>query len=211
MPRLLTFIICLLLANLLLVVDLHAAVSPAVNNKKSGRPAATVTIDEIMRLAGDGVAVELGPDKSFAIFAEERIGSPQGGVILLHDHGAHPNSAGVISPLRDRLPEFGWATLSVQLPVSTAATTEQRDSLQQVALSRIGAGVEHLSNRGIRNIVLIGHGSGAVLAAEFLAADNTPSEAQGFIGISMAAATTPENRLLQFIENIRVPILDLYG
>ncbi len=42
----------------------------------------------------------------------------RGGVVLLHDLGAHPEWPGVIGPLRRSLPRYGWATIAPALPAA---------------------------------------------------------------------------------------------
>ncbi|MEK9712519.1 MAG: DUF3530 family protein [Thalassolituus sp.] len=63
------------------------------------------------------VSLLRGEDGFYGLFLRERSGRPQGGALLLHDleqHGQWPELTG---PLREQLPEYGWATLATELPV----------------------------------------------------------------------------------------------
>ena len=59
-------------------------------------------------------------DLSFlGIYTESSGGGdpPKGAAILVHGIGVHPDWPQVIHPLRVGLPERGWSTLSIQMPV----------------------------------------------------------------------------------------------
>ena len=65
--------------------------------------------DEVVRLKT--------PTESFyGLFLAEASGQPQGGVLLLHDNQQHGHWPEVVAPIREYLPQFGWATLSIELP-----------------------------------------------------------------------------------------------
>ncbi|NOX75220.1 MAG: alpha/beta fold hydrolase [Gammaproteobacteria bacterium] len=137
----------------------------------------------------------------------------RGGVVLLHGMGAHPDWPDVISPLRRELPESGWATLSLQLPVlPNDARPEEYLALFPEASARIDAGIKQLQQLGIKNIVIVGHSLGAAMAAHFLAEKPQGYVAlRAFVGIGMsswpgAAADAPAA-----LAKITLPVLDLYG
>ncbi len=99
-----------------------------------------------------GQALELKADKQsfFAIHTPAEGKLKRGGVILLHGLGAHPDWPDVISPLRKSLPESGWATLSIQLPVRpNSATFEDYPPLFPAAIARISAAIQHLQQQGL--------------------------------------------------------------
>ena len=57
-------------------------------------------------------------DSSFiAIFNRHKGEEEKCAAIILHSVGGHADWPEVVSPLRNMLPEFGWATLSIQLPL----------------------------------------------------------------------------------------------
>lgn len=147
-----------------------------------------------------------------AIFLEQRSDTPRGGVILLHDQGTHPDWPELIHPLRTALPDVGWSTLSLQLPVlPRGATTKEYAPLFGDAAQRIKAGVEFLQAKGVDPIILAGHGLGASMGAHMLASDPDP-RIRAFIGISMSSSTEePALDLSQSLGKITIPVLDLYG
>ncbi len=131
--------------------------------------------------------------------------------MILHDANGHPDWPNVIKPLRKSLPLYGWATLSVQLPQLN--NIDGYIPYQQLINSRIQKAVKHLQSTGISNIVVIGHGSGGMAAAAYLASDNSPPEIRGFIGIGLSVIPSEhnENYLPLHLEKIKLPILDIYG
>ncbi|OOZ39208.1 hypothetical protein BOW53_12545 [Solemya pervernicosa gill symbiont] len=163
----------------------------------------------------DGEAVELtaGSQKFFAIYTEEHLGAQLGGVVILHGMGTHPDWPEMIQPLRTTLPEQGWSTLSIQLPVRpNNAARKEYASLFDDAGNRIAAAIAFLQSKGIKNISLIGHSLGAAMAADYIAR-NKPKAIKGFVGIGMG-----ENRKIDprfdtpaLLEHIDIPILDIYG
>ena len=63
-----------------------------------------------MRLDADG-------HPFLGIHTEADSGGPRRAVIVLHGRGFHPDWPEVAAPLRIELPEHGWETLSLQMPV----------------------------------------------------------------------------------------------
>lgn len=63
---------------------------------------------EVQNLQADG-------DPFIALYLEERTGKPQGGVLILPDIGQHAQWPEVVAPLREALPDYGWASLTPSL------------------------------------------------------------------------------------------------
>lgn len=161
---------------------------------------------------GKAESIQAGDHKFLSIFTQESSNFPQGGILLLHDHGGHPDWPELIQPLRTQLPDFGWSTLAMQMPVPKESTPAlEYELLFKEASKRIIAGVSYLQTKGIRNIVLIGHGLGASMGAYHLSTTNT-KDIKAYIGIGMSMLETkPELEITQLMEKIRIPILDIYG
>ena len=53
----------------------------------------------------------------YGLFLRERSGQPQGGALILHDLEQHSHWPQLVAPLREQLPEHGWTTLAIELPV----------------------------------------------------------------------------------------------
>jgi pimeloyl-ACP methyl ester carboxylesterase len=119
----------------------------------------------------------------------------------------------VISPLRTRLTEIGWSTLSIQMPIlSPEEPLAEYSKTLRLANSRIQAAVDYLHDWEIEPIVLLGYSFGAAQAANFLASNN-PENIQAFISVSMLAQKfiKPKIDVYKFIGQITIPILDIYA
>lgn len=162
-------------------------------------------------LTGEAVWLDAGADKFLGLYTAQTARTLQGGAIILHDAGMHPDWPAVIAPLRRELPKRGWSTLAVQLPLPGEAKEGDGALLDQTP-ARIKAAIAFLHTKDITRIVLIGHGQGATLGAAFIA--NDPQSGIGaLIGIGMSAEKTQEPRLYlpTALEKIPLPILDIYG
>jgi pimeloyl-ACP methyl ester carboxylesterase len=171
--------------------------------------------DELVKAADTGEIVWLDQrsGKFLSLYKEDTTGSPQGAAIILHTLGAHPNWPEVIAPLRKALPAYGWATLSLQMPVMPMnEPIEQHIPLFDEMPERIQSAVSYLQGTGINNIALIGHGLGATMGAAYLTTDEE-SGIKAFVGISMAAYKDLDPRLYSpsSLEQIKLPVLDIYG
>ncbi len=160
---------------------------------------------------GEALWLDTEQDKFLAVYTPNLNGHPKGGTVILHDANGHPDWPNVIRPLRKSLPLYGWATLSVQLPQLN--NIDGYIPYQQLINSRIQKAAEHLQSTGINNIVIIGHGSGGMAAAAYLASDNSHPEIRGFVGIGLSVMPSEhnENYLPLHLEKIKLPILDIYG
>ncbi|MGS2717162.1 DUF3530 family protein [Eionea flava] len=57
-----------------------------------------------------------GTSEFLGIWQEDRSGDAQGALLILHAEGEHPAWPQTTQPLHDSLPEYGWATMAIQLP-----------------------------------------------------------------------------------------------
>lgn len=162
---------------------------------------------------GDAITLQAGKVEFLAIYTPASGSTQRGGVILLHGLGAHPDWPDVIAPLRMELPERGWATLSLQMPVRpNDARFEEYPPLFQAANERISAGIQYFREQGILNVALVGHSLGAAMGAHYLAEQAAGSDrVRAFVGIGMgqhpgSVAHTPDS-----VAKIAKPVLELYG
>lgn len=167
--------------------------------------------DQLM--IGEALKVSAEQGDFFAIYTPGVGKIQRGGVVLLHGLGAHPDWPDVIAPLRETLPESGWDTLSIQLPVRpNEANFEDYLVLFPEANGRISAAVQHLQKQGLTNIVLVGHSLGAAMGANFLAQKAPGSDAiRAFVGIGMNQAPNTVAHTPDSLNKITIPVLDLYG
>ena len=200
----------LIVYNIVLVLSFFVASAQASDFAKEKRWADQI-VDEIM--TGDAVWLQADGRKFLGIYTESTAGKALGAAIILHGIGAHPNWADVVLPLRTRLPESGWHTLSLQMPIlpNKADYKEYIPLFPEIA-PRVNAAVDFLKKKGIKKIALIGHSMGATMAGHYVANNKNES-----IRLLVAIGATgnmfkhPELDYVQSLKKIRIPVLDLSG
>lgn len=171
--------------------------------------------DEVVEsiMVGDAEWLKTGNSKILSIYTENTTAKAIGGVIVLHGSGVHPNWDQVVRPLRSELPDHGWSTLSLQLPV-LANSAEYKDyiPLYKEVAPRINAGVDFLKSKGILNIVIVAHSLGSSMAAHYLA--NKPDAAvRAFVAVGVSGKMHAKDKVgyLTSLKTIKVPVLDIFG
>jgi len=153
-------------------------------------------------IVGDPIRLELKSGRKFlAIWAPNP--KAAAGVIVVHGLGVHPDW-GLINPLRSRLAERGYATLSVQMPVLAAeAPGEQYPPLLPEAAERLRAAVAFLRGKGLKKVAIVSHSLGSRMANHFL---NRAGDARvdAWVAIGLAGEFTEP-------ATFKAPVLDLYG
>lgn len=124
------------------------------------------------------------------------------GVIVVHGLGVHPDW-NLIGVLRTGLPQAGYTTLAIQMPVLAApAKADAYKAAFPEAALRLKAAVDYLNKRGVEKIAIVSHSMGAAMTQYYLSKNPTaPVQAWVSIGISMP----------QPYADLKLPILDLYG
>lgn len=74
------------------------------------------------------VQLVAGDTPFHGLFLQENAGRPQGGILILHDNQQHGHWPAVTGPLREYLPDYGWATLAIELPDQPSALLPPRPS-----------------------------------------------------------------------------------
>jgi len=170
--------------------------------------------DQIMPslLVGDAVRLKAKGTEFLGLYTEAETDKAMGGILLLHGIGLHPAWPDVIEPLRSTLPEYGWHTLSLQLPVlKNEAEPKDYPPLMDETVDRLKAGVAYLKKKGMRNIVIIAHSLGTAPAGYYLS--SKPDRAvRGYVGVSMGYFPFDKrfNTALT-LQKIKVPTLDIFG
>ena len=165
-----------------------------------------------MLLDGEPVHLDAGGHPFLAIHTEAGAGGPRKAVIVLHGRGFHPDWPEVAGPLRTELPEHGWETLSLQMPVlGKSARYYDYVPIFPAAFPRIRAGIEYLRERGADPVVLAAHSCSAHMAMAFVRRHGD-AELDGFIGIGMGATDIGQPMREPFpLAAMSVPVLDLFG
>jgi predicted esterase len=200
----LDFMIKQILVVVLLTLSFTVNASDLAKEKRWSDQVVDAIID------GDAVWLNDGSHDFLGIYTEAETDKNRA-VIIMHGTGVHPNWQQVIQPLRVGLTQDDWNTLSIQMPVlaNEAEYAEYAPLYDEVA-PRINAAIQMLKDKGQQTIVLIGHSQGAAMAAYYLA--NTRQKLNGFVAIGMASlADDPRMDSIKALENIHVPVLDLYA
>lgn len=161
---------------------------------------------------GKIVWLEAEKQKFLAIDTESEAKQPLGAVLLLHDMGDHPDQKPLIHALRTNLPQHRWQTLALQMPLrETSASQQDYYPLLGEAASRVQAALAYLQQNGIKNIVIIGYGLGALTALQ-----TTSQQADKFVGlvtISLALSQANEQtlQLTAAVQKLKLPFLDIYA
>lgn len=191
------------LARLRALTLLAALALPAIAAAQADYAREKRWADEITPsiLVGDPVYLALPSGHRFlAIYTPSP--KARAGIIVVHGIGVHPDW-GLINALRSDLPEHGYSTLSIQMPVLAAdARPEAYAPLFPEAGERIAAAIAHLRQAGHRKVAVVSHSLGSRMVDVFLAGKRGGIDAWVSIGLtgsySRAAALT-------------FPVLDLYG
>jgi hypothetical protein len=181
----------------------------ASDNKREQDYAAML---EQQPLLGKIVWFETAGQRVLGLYTEAEKTDNTNAVIILHDMGAYPDQKLVVFELRTQLPLHNWTSLALQMPLrETSASEEDYYSLFPEAEARIANAVDYLHTHGVKNIVLVGYGLGALMATYTVS--KKPSAFAGLITISLPvpAATASEVQAENFIKTISLPFLDLYA
>jgi hypothetical protein len=110
-------------------------------------------------LVGDPVQLALPAGRKFLGIYTPNI-KARAGVIVVHGLGVHPDW-GLINPLRSKLSEQDYATLSVQMPVlaSDAPGSSYPPTFPEAA-ERIAVAVKYLRGKGYKKIAIVSHSLG---------------------------------------------------
>lgn len=123
-------------------------------------------------------------------------------VILVHGTGVHPDW-GLIGVLRGALPDEGYTTLSIQMPVlSSEARPEAYQSTFPEAADRLKQAVAYLKAKGYARIVVLSHSMGSAMSYGYLSDKPDPSV---IAWISLGMSVDKD------LSKIRIPMLDMHG
>lgn len=163
-------------------------------------------------ITGEAEWLAVNDHKILAIYTESESDQTLGGAIILHGIGVHPDWPDVIHPLRTQLPETGWATLSIQMPIlpNEATSIEYVPLFDEVA-PRIDAAIKFLKQQGIENIVIIAHSLGTAMTSYYLST-HPESAINKYVGVSMDEnEKDPHLSNVSMLKKINIPVLDIYG
>ena len=166
----------------------------------------------------DGEAVDLHSadgQRFLGIYTPSTTTPTRGALVILHGRGFHPDWADVVQPLRVGLPDSGWDTLSIQLPVlGKDAKYYDYVGIFDAAGPRIEAAIAMARARSTGKVVVIAHSCGAHMANHWLNARGRAAleKIDGFVGIGMGATDFGQPMHAPFaLYKVPVPVLDVYA
>jgi pimeloyl-ACP methyl ester carboxylesterase len=170
--------------------------------------------NQIVDAIFDGEPLTLSADGHdfLAIHMQSDAEPKKGAAIILHGRGLHPNWETVVQPLRVALPESGWDTLAIQMPVlEKEAKYFDYVPIFPEAYPRIEAAIAYLKEQGVDTIVLIAHSCGAHMAMNWIGEHGDQAIA-AYVGIGMGATDYKQPMVEPFpLDRMAIPVLDVYG
>ncbi|MFK7860427.1 MAG: DUF3530 family protein [Granulosicoccus sp.] len=166
------------------------------------------TIDTIFE--GEPVFLEAQGHRFFGIYTVSATASKKG-MIVLHGTGFHPDWEQVVQPVRVRMTDHGWNTLSIQLPLlEKSAAYEDYVPLYPLVPARLNASIDYLHEQGADTVVIVAHSQGATMASYYLA--NSTHDIKALVAIGMSAQhVQPDINSAESLKSIDIPVLDIYG
>jgi pimeloyl-ACP methyl ester carboxylesterase len=164
-------------------------------------------------LVGEAVKLKADGTEFLGLYAENTTDKAIGGLIILHGIGVHPAWPDIIDPLRMQLPDHGWHTLSLQMPIlPNEAGDKEYPPLFDEVPARIQAGVAFLKAKGINNIVIAAHSLGVTMAHYYLAG-KPDAAVKAFVCISGGPGYPADPRMdsLANFKKLKLPYYDIYG
>lgn len=169
-------------------------------------------VDQTVDTIFDGAPVFLEAEghRFLSIYAQAETPSSKG-MIVLHGTGFHPDWEQVVQPVRVRMTQSGWNTLSIQLPLlEKSAAYEDYVPLYPEVPPRMRAATDYLLEQGIDTIVVVAHSQGATMASYYLA--RSEHNVKAFVAIGMSSQYRQETiNSAESLKLIDIPVLDIYG
>ena len=170
---------------------------------------------QIQKITDDKEIVWLETDDrqpTLALYKEPVITDIKGATIILHDIGHQPNWSQVIAPLRMQLPQNGWHTLSVQMPIPDRLWQfNSPEDIYSASINRLQAAITYLQTKNIKNLILIAQGDSAALASHYLSSSQHPFSAFVAISITHGADASDWRNISQSMKSLNLATLDIYA
>lgn len=163
-------------------------------------------------VVGDAIDLNDGTRDFVGIMTEADTDKARGAVLIMHGRGYHPAWPTVIQPLRTALPEKGWATLSIQMPVlHKEAKYFDYVKIFPHAHPRISSAIKYLRDEGYERVVVLSHSCGAHMMMSYIH-QNGDKEFDAYISVGSGATDYKQPMINTFpFADMKVPILDIYG
>lgn len=137
--------------------------------------------------------------KFLALYAQAE--NSKMGVIVVHGMGLHPDW-GMIGTIRQSLFDYGYTTLSIQMPILAAdASFKAYPALFPDAVERLQISVNYLIQQGYKQIVIVSHSNGSRMSRVYMITN--PANVTAWVALSLTQGDT--------FAGVSVPVFDLYG
>jgi len=168
--------------------------------------------DEIVDAIFDGEPIALASNGHEFLAIMTEADNAKGVVIIIHGRGFHPDWPEAINPLRSILPEMGWSTLSLQMPVlKKTAKYYDYQPLFDAGADRLNAGLDFLKSEGHERVVVLAHSCGAHMAMHRVDQQGLEGVA-AFIGLGLGATDYHQYMPKPFpLTKLKMPVLDVFG
>ncbi len=126
-------------------------------------------------------------------------------LVVVHGIGIHPDW-GMIGTLRQRLPDHGYTTLSIQMPIlAVDAKPEAYVEHFPEAVERLQLAVTYLKRKGYKRVALVSHSLGSRMSHGYMI--HNPADVSAWAALGTGTGPGP----VITYDGIRAPVLDLYG
>ena len=182
---------------LALSFPVHAAPDYAREKKWDDEVSSGIVVGESMYLE------QKNRHKFLGIYTD--VANAKMGLLVVHGMGIHPDM-GMIGKLRQRLPDYGYATLSIQMPIlAVDAKPAAYADLFPEAVERLHLAVAYLNSKGHKRIALVSHSMGSRMSHGYMVGN--PPRVHAWVALGAGAGPGP----VITYDGIKTPILDLYG
>jgi hypothetical protein len=161
---------------------------------------------------GEVIQLKAQEQNFFAIYTKQNRLKQRGSVIILHGKAEHPDWKVVVRPLRTQLADYGWNTLSIQMPIRNKPlkTNEEIEKFNQQGTLRIDSAITFLKDKQAVNIFIIIHGENDEIALSYIKA-NPKHTIKGLIFVSMPLNISNNKNTIKLLELMTLPVLDIYA
>ncbi len=198
--------------SIILVLILISQMSLAETDKPA--PVETAKATEVKQQHYEGQVKWLpgvNKDKFFSLIKDSVITDTKGHILLLHEQNSHPNAPEVVGPLRRLLPDFGWTTLSIEMPDNREPHLKSPADLPKIRQQRVSSGLTFLKQQDGEGSYVVAYGLGVQHALEYILNNSTP----GIKGLVMISGYHKGKEFTEeqwkTIKSHRIPILDIYA
>lgn len=162
---------------------------------------------------GEPVWLNLSQRSFLSLYLEAETKLVQGAVLIVPGISGHADSQGLVHGLRTAFPAKGWTSMSLQMPVRHPGDHfESYLSLVKGSGARIRSAIDYLTAMKVENVVLIGHGLGALMALDYMAGIKKPDiTALVLIGMPVLDEKQIGIPLVATLKEIEIPVLDVYA